>query len=650
MIVEVLKRCQRALTAICLVVMCPLLLANSLSDQRQRYTLALKALDAGATAEYTRLRSSLKDYPLAVYLDYAALQASDQVGDTAALTTFLARAKTTPLARRVRHQWLRHYAAKQRWAEYLQFYRNDSNTTLRCHAGIALLAQGKPQAAFKLAKALWPHGKSRPDACNPLFQALRKAGKLTGKDIWERFELATHAGKIDLARYLQTLLPKAEQPLAKRWIALRKAPRRVAELAPSQDRPGHRLTRYAVIRLARQDAQAGATLWSKLANQHKAYSVSLRAELRRRIGISLATAHAPNAYQWLQAISDKDADKSIREWRVRSALRHAIWPAVRTAIARLTPSERATTRWRYWLARADNQLGRRSHAAKAYAAIASRRDYYGFLSADRANLDYAINHQPIAASNKILAPLRKRDAYLRARELLHHEQRIDTRREWFAMLGRLSTAQQEQAGLLAHQLGWHAGAILTLGRAKRYGDAVIRFPIAHTIHVQGGSKRWDVDSAWVFAVLRQESAFMQAARSPVGARGLMQIMPATGKQIARRLKLRWRGASSLLDPARNILFGSSYLRQLLDELDDHPALVTAGYNAGPHRSIRWLPAVPIEADQWIETIPFKETRRYVQSVMAYEVIYRWRLQQAPVRLSARLPLIPAALPAKAATR
>jgi soluble lytic murein transglycosylase len=93
---------------------------------------------------------------------------------------------------------------------------------------------------------------------------------------------------------------------------------------------------------------------------------------------------------------------------------------------------------------------------------------------------------------------------------------------------------------------------------------------------------------------------------------------------------------ALTDPGTNIALGTGYLRMMLDELADHPVLATAAYNAGPHRVKRWMPSSALDADIWVELIPFKETRQYVQRVMAYAAIYDQRRGSQPVRLSERM--------------
>ncbi|WP_172838752.1 lytic transglycosylase domain-containing protein [Solemya velesiana gill symbiont] len=163
----------------------------------------------------------------------------------------------------------------------------------------------------------------------------------------------------------------------------------------------------------------------------------------------------------------------------------------------------------------------------------------------------------------------------------------------------------------------------------------------HRQQISQDTEQQNIDDAWVFAVVRQESAFSRDAISPAGAMGLMQLMPKTARSVAKRLKKPKPARRDLLNPKTNIQLGTGYLRQVMEQLGEHQVLATAAYNAGPHRVKKWLPDEATDADLWIENIPFRETRKYTQRVMAYSVIYERRLSRTPVRLSQKLqPILP----------
>ncbi|MBF0257001.1 MAG: lytic transglycosylase domain-containing protein, partial [Gammaproteobacteria bacterium] len=173
--------------------------------------------------------------------------------------------------------------------------------------------------------------------------------------------------------------------------------------------------------------------------------------------------------------------------------------------------------------------------------------------------------------------------------------------------------------------------------ADYWDDLEIRFPLHHRSLIEAEAEKNAIESAWIFAILRQESMFIPGARSPVGALGLMQIMPPTAKDLAKRLKIKNPSEDELLKPELNIRLGSYYLRLLKSQFNGWELLAIPSYNAGPHRTQRWLPDEELEVDLWIEDIPFDETRLYVQRVLSYRVLYQYRMGQKVTRLKGYLP-------------
>jgi len=219
---------------------------------------------------------------------------------------------------------------------------------------------------------------------------------------------------------------------------------------------------------------------------------------------------------------------------------------------------------------------------------------------------------------------------------------IDARREWYFVTSKLLDEKQRTiAAKIAQQWEWHNRAILTIAHTKQRDDMELRFPIMFKDRVAHYSQQHKLDDAYTFAVIRRESAFAPDARSPVGALGLMQIMPATGRSVAKKMKLRYKGKSQLLSTETNLKLGTNYLQKMLNKFHQQPVLASAAYNAGGHRVKRWLPKdAKMPAVSWVESIPFKETREYVSAVLAYTSIYQHRLGKSITRLEKRMPDVP----------
>ncbi|HEX6734087.1 MAG TPA: lytic transglycosylase domain-containing protein, partial [Azonexus sp.] len=154
--------------------------------------------------------------------------------------------------------------------------------------------------------------------------------------------------------------------------------------------------------------------------------------------------------------------------------------------------------------------------------------------------------------------------------------------------------------------------------------------------VRSAALNQSLDDAWVYGLMRQESRFITTAKSTVGASGLMQLMPATAKWVAKKIGLRDFHQSRVNDTETNVLLGTSYMRLVMENLDNHPVLASAAYNAGPGRAKRWRAERPLEGAIYAETIPFSETRDYVKKVMSNSVYYSALFTGKPDSLKARL--------------
>jgi len=511
---------------------------------------------------------------------------------------------------------------------------------LRCHQLHALLATGERRRALAAVPEIWLVGRSQPPACDPVFAAWKKADEMTQARVRERFGLAIVAGKTALASYLARLLQGPRRRIAKLWLALRRHPERAEKLLRGAT-GGADLEApmvYAVRRLAWRDPERAAQLWAALEKRFR-FSRSGRAAATKALLVGHARAGLRSGLDWLARIPESELDDRVRARGIILAVRLGAWSTALTNINRLGVDRSADPRWRYWKARSLQHLGRGEEARALLAALASQRGYYSFLAADRLRLPYRLNDRPNKLSDALLAAIAKRPAMRRAHELLVLGRRLDARREWRTGIAHMSPSELVQAAGLAQRWGWHGRTILTLARTPQRDDLKARFPLAYRAIVTRTARRNRLDPAWVYAVIRQESAFIPDARSPKGALGLMQILPRTGRHIARRAKMASPSRAQLLDPRTNVRLGSAYLRQLLDRLGGQPMLASAAYNAGLQRVAKWRPTATLDADLWLETVPFGETRSYLRRVFAYTIIYEHRLGLTPTRLSERIAAI-----------
>ena len=609
-----------------------------LRAERELFLEARQALRSENLGRFRELEVRLRDYPLHPYLSYWDLERRLDTLSAAAAQAALEAFASTPLESRLRGRWLERLAREGRWSEYLAAYRPGFGTRAECRFHDAQRRIGRLAEAWAGARELWLVGRSQPRECDPLFDAWRAAGQLTHELARERVELAIKRGQVRLARYLRRYLDPADRARTDLWIEVRRDPRAGLEL-PALRADGEmerKILAYGVKRLAGYDAPAADAAWRSL-RQDQAFGETERREVERKIALEYAFDGDPRALERMSAMPAAWHDEDVRGWAVRVAVRHGRWGEALEWLRRMPSEEAEEARWRYWRARVLEAQGQTEEAEALYRALASGRGYYEFLAADRLGEPYRFDHDPVSGPVAGDADLDREPGIVRARELFHAGLVIDARREWRAALaGRLSE-QFRLAARLAYHWGWYDRAIFALGSARYWDDLEIRFPFAYRSELATRARNQRLDPAWVFAMARQESAFNARARSSAGALGLMQIMPATGRRIASDLGTRLASKWRLLDPDLNARFGTHYLRKLLDELDDHPVLAIAAYNAGPHRVRQWLPDAGMEeADVWIENVPFHETRNYLQRVLAYTAIYQDRLGSEVVPLTHRM--------------
>lgn len=616
--------------------------AASLDRQRDDFLAAERAIARGDLATFGRLEKTLRGYALHPYLEYAALSRRLDATDRSAVEDFLARHDGSPLADRLRFKWIDHLAAYQRWAELLAVYRPGGGVKRECQHLQALLMSGQREQALAGVADIWLHGRSQPSACDPVFAAWTAAGKRTDDMVWQRIELAMAAGQTRLADYLGRSLSDGDRSWVAKWIALYRNPSQLADRQRFADPHPYRETMLAqaMRRQARLDGLHALRIWQQIKPIYD-FSPDQVNRTEQYLIRNLARVAEAEAYEFVRGVSMTGSDEAVRDSRIRSALLREDWPQVIEWIGELPEAERNEDRWLYWLARGLEGSGDHATAERTYARAALHRSYYGFLAADRIGAEYHLEHVETPVDPAVLAEVAKLDGVARARELFELERLPDARREWIYATRDLDRDRLKAAAKLAEGQGWHDRAIFTLAKTDYWDDLELRFPLEHADLVAQNAARQGIDKAWIFAVMRQESAFMQNARSHAGAVGLMQLMPATARKVARDvLKRRAPKSAELYEPDVNIALGSAYLKQMKEELGDSAVLATAAYNAGPHRVTAWLPPRKLPADVWIELVPFNETRGYLRRVLAYTVIYEKRMGHKPVRLAQRLHPVP----------
>lgn len=618
------------------------ILPADIETQRRDYQAALAALRARDLGRYQALFSRLDGYVLQPYLQYEFLKDRVETAGPATLRKFLEQNDHTPLAEALRARWLHRLAARGDWRTFMAEYSDiaDEPELLCLYLGRRVRASERQAGLMARIERLWLTGKRLPDACNPVFAAWRKAGHMSADKVWERIGLAMEARNVSFASELASYLPPTERPWVRRWQAMYRDPVRGLDAIDYEvDTPvARRIVTHGVVQLAYRDPEAAMARWQTLKGEYQFFGEDEDYVLRY-LGILAAQHHLPVALPWLAAVSVRPDDRNLQLWRIKAALRAGEWETAGRFIAALPEQEARLPRWRYWTARIEEAKGEKRQAAEIYGALARERDYYGFLAADRIGAEYSMQHQSIAVTSDELAAMQARPGVRAAGELYALGQVSDARRQWAWTIREMNNRELQTAAVVARDWGWHDRAIYTVALSDHMHDLELRFPLLYRELVQAAATEYTIDPGWIYGVVRQESAFVADARSTAGALGLMQLMPATGRLVGRKLKLPVRSTQALLNIETNLRLGASYLKEVLERNRGHQVLATAAYNAGPNRIPSWMPEKPLDADVWVETIPYSETRGYVKNVLAYTAVYDYRLGVQPTRLSARMPVV-----------
>ncbi|MHA6493782.1 transglycosylase SLT domain-containing protein [Pseudomonas borbori] len=602
--------------------------AASLTQQRLYYDQAKAALAKGDSGPYQRYAEALRDYPLEPYLAYEELTARLKWASNDEIEKFLAEHGDLPQASWMKLRWLRWLAERGEWQTFVKHYDPSLNfTELDCLYGQYQLNNGLEAEGFVTAEKLWLVGKSQPNACDRLFDNWAARGQLTEERRWQRSKLAVEARNYGLASYLLKGMPTLANH-AKLMIEVAQKPELLSQSArfSPADQAMADVVGLGLRRLARKDPEKALSLLDSYAQRMK-FSSDEKVAIAREIGLTLAKRFDPRALKVMAHYDPQLRDSTVSEWRARLLLRGGQWNDVHQLTQQMPKELAETNRWRYWKARS-LQLAQPNSAEPQvlYQSLAKERDFYGFMAADQVKAPYQLNNQPLALSAATVKKVRNAPGIRRALEFHARGQIADGRREWYHVSRLFSRDEMVAQARLAYEMEWYFPAIRTISQAKYWDDLDVRFPMAHRDPLSREAKKRGLHSSWVFAITRQESAFMADAKSPVGAMGLMQLMPATAKETAKRFDIPLSSPQLAYRPEVNIQLGAAYLSQIYGQFNGNRVLASAAYNAGPGRVRQWLRGADhLAYDVWIENIPFDETRQYVQNVLSYSVIYGQKL-------------------------
>lgn len=598
---------------------------EQLEQQRKLFLQVERQAGSASRAQIELWLEQLRGYPLHPYIQQRWLQR--RLNDHDEIKAFLTAHQGSPMDWPLRRPWLMSLARTQQSELFLMHFPGSSDAELNCAAlqQQLLIKTVDKTLIWREVEALWTVGKSQPKSCDPLFGQWRQAEPLNADVVLRRVQLSAEGGDVGLIRYLKTLLPTDRQYLADMWQKVRANPAVIVQprFFPGKHVIERDILAYGLKRLVWRSPDQAIQTWQRFASDPY-FTQAQRLDVQRQFAIALASKGDSRTDEWMRQLPADLLDSSLAQWQVGHALRELNWPKVQQIIENFPAALAADVNWRYWLARALEEQGQKGEAEDIFREVAKRRHFYGFMAAAKLGLPPSLAHNPVPVSDEELFLVQQHPAVQRAQEWLALGRLTEARREWNHLQRSVTEPQKLAIAKLAGKLEWHERAIFTLADAGYWDDVELRFPLAYKEEIQRFSNRAKVDSGWAMAIARRESSFMPDANSPVGARGLMQIMPDTADYIAKKRVQ----VSSLYNPITNIDYGTDYLNYLMRRNDGNLIMATAAYNAGFSRVRQWIPkGESLPVDVWVETIPFRETREYVKAVMAYYQIYNIRLNE-----------------------
>lgn len=602
------------------------------TQDQSLYRQAYDAVRADDQARFQQLRARLTHYPLLPYLDYFQLAFRPGAADYQDVTRFIRQHGDTPQSNRLERTYLTYLAQSQQWSQFLRFYpAKPKSTDLLCMHYQALYYTGKTREALQGAGKMWMSGQSRPDACDPLFTLWQGAGLRTQDKIWQRMTMAFEAENPNLIRHLGASLGTGLQGYGNQMVTLFEQPAKAMNPTYFSNNPySRKLLSLGLTRYANQQPEAVLRQLDLFRSRFGLSQADIK-PVERAIARRLLLDRSRSERQWLDNTVRLLADPDITELRARLAIWEEDWRGLSGWVKMMPMAHQKEDRWRYWMARSLEVQGQQKQARDLYLETANLRGFYGFMAAQRTGAPYRMKNQTVPHVPDWRSASRRWPFLLRVQELLAMNEVAAARSEWIHNLDRNPVAQRIEFGHIALNRGWHDLAILASIRAEAWDALELRFPKPYKQTFSQVARERAVNMSLLYAISRQESALYPRAQSPVGARGLMQLMPATAKETAGKIGVPYRSEQQLFDPAMNIRLGSAYLKRLLDVYGGNRILAAAAYNAGPGRVKRWREqSADKPMDVWVESIPYRETRNYVQNVLSFDLIYQHKFQQ-PLR-------------------
>ncbi|TFW30650.1 lytic transglycosylase domain-containing protein [Duganella callida] len=578
----------------------------------------------------------LADYSIPSYVDYYRLKSHFKDATADEIRAFFRRYDGQAIVDRLRNDWLLELGRKRDWAtfdEQLPLFVLNDDTQVKCYALISRALKGQKVADDARALLTAPSVYGQP--CADLIATLYQNGQFNTEDLYAQLRLAGEHNATGQARRIVALLDgpekKAVQAVDLPTLAVAKG------MGPSKVE--HQIYIVALGRLAKTSVKLAVLGLNKAMPK-----LSSPEQQQAWAAIALQSSYtlSPETGDYWKRSGSAPLSIDQIQWKTRIAMRNGDWRQVEKNIRGMPTALRSEPTWVYWLGRAlmaqDGGGQPNGEALQLYRSIADQSNYYGQLALEETGKLITIPAPGAPITQAEIAPIAANPNFQRALKFFGMRLRFEGTREWNWGLRGLSEREHLAAAEYARQNNILDRMVNTSERTRIQVDYTQRFPSPHNDIMHPTTQTLGLDKAWVYGLIRQESRFIMDAQSHVGASGLMQVMPSTGRWVAKKIGLTDFAQEMMSDVRYNILLGTNYLNMVLGNMDGSQVLATAAYNAGPGRLRTWRAALsrPMDATVFIESIPYAETRTYVRNVMSNATYYAALFEGRPQSLKARL--------------
>lgn len=541
---------------------------------------------------------------------------------------------TEPLSIKLREKWLYELAINKNWTDFIKYYQTSKDLNLICYEKIAKYNTGLQREALQESIPLWLSGDSSPPSCIKLFTSLLQDKHIDENLISQRIALALDKKNVPLALILLKLYTTPHLADIQTLKEVHQNPVRISKINPGQLNGAIYL--YGLKRMLTQNMEKAIKFWQQ-AKTTKILNTAQQQAFLTQVALYKAMRNHQDTLEWFAKIKPQyDTDLSM-DWHIRFLLKHKNWKQVSKLINASKNKDQPC--WQYWLARAYEEQGKTEEAQTLYKALAQNRQYYGFLASLRLKKAPTFSNELPQKNMGLLKPYQEFITKIQA--LYLSKQNLQASR---LLNDFISELPKDEASALVYwidnKLQWHGKSVYLSNNDILNNQLSLRFPLAYKDNVGHYAKQYAIAPELVYAIIRQESSFRDDATSFAGARGLMQIMPYTAKVVSKDYKIPYNDKKQLFLSQKNINIGVAYLKQLAKRFGNHPILIAAAYNAGPKQVVFWLKNhPPKDIDLWIETLPWQETRNYLKNIMAFYIVYQYRLGQKSNYENFLVPLI-----------